>query len=373
MNLSLTEEQELLRRSAREFLQTLSPPSLAREVEDQHAPMSPVLWSALAAHGWLGLGLPEDIGGSGGGPLEVALFAEELGRAIAPVPWITSTVWSGALLAGHRSATAEDLLRQLVAGSAIVVPALREDDVGYRPEPLRCRAERRENGWRLTGEKRFVVDGQAASHLIVIARDGSGELSAFLVATRSDGITVTAHPTTAGDGLATVRLDNARPLDVVGPVGRGWGAIQAAERRATVALTAWMLGGAEKQLEAAVEYAKVRVQFGRPIGSFQAIQHKLAEVRWRLDALRLLTYQAASLLADGREAAVEVSEAKAYANRWVSWAMHRIHEVFAGIGFMRVHDTQLYYRRLKVAESIWGDEDYHRREVVRRRLLQPAG
>ncbi|MCS6801932.1 MAG: acyl-CoA dehydrogenase family protein [Chloroflexota bacterium] len=371
MNLSFTEEQELLRRAAREFLEAHSPPAVAREVEDRREAMSSLLWRSLAELGWLGLGLPEEVGGSGGGALEVALFAEELGRAIAPVPWIPSVVWSGALLAAFRSPPLDDLLRRIIAGSAIVVPALREHDLGYGPEQLRCRAERREDGWRLTGEKRFVVDGAAASHFVVLARDGAGRLTAFLVEAGGEGVTVTAHPTTAGDGLASVQLAEVRPLDVIGPVGNGWAAIQNAEQRATNALTAWMLGGTEKQLEAAVDYAKVRIQFGRPIGSFQAIQHKLAEVRWRLDALRLLTYKAASSLAAGRDAAIEVSEAKAYANRWISWSMHRIHEVFAGIGFMRVHDTQLYYRRLKVAESIWGDEQHHRREVVRGRLLQP--
>jgi alkylation response protein AidB-like acyl-CoA dehydrogenase len=374
MNLSLTEEQELLRRSAREFLETQSPPALAREVEDSRQPMSSALWASLAQLGWLGLGLPETAGGSGGGALEVAIFAEELGRAIAPVPWISSCVWGGILLADHRTPETDAVLQRAIAGTAVLAAAIREEDIGYGPDQIRCRAERRQDGWRLTGEKRFVVDGGAATHLVVLAREGARDgdtgLSAFLVPADDEGMTVAPQPTTAGDGLATVRLEDARPLAVVGPVGGGWAAIQKAERRATAALTAWMLGGAEKQLEAAVEYAKVRVQFGRPIGSFQAIAHKLAEVKWRLDALRMLTYQAAACLADGRDAALEVAQAKAYANRWVSWAMHRVHEVFAGIGFMRVHDTQLYYRRLKVAESLLGDEEYHRRQIVRGWLLR---
>lgn len=376
MNLSLTEEQELLRRSAREFLETQSPPSVAREVEDSRQALASGLWNSLAELGWLGLGLPEDVGGSGGGPLEIAIFAEELGRAIAPVPWISSSVWGGTLLAEHRSPELDALIRRMVAGTAIVAPAIREADIGYGPDQIRCRAERRQHGWRLTGEKRFVADGAAASHLVVLARDGSGDgaagLTAFLVQVGDEGVTVTPQPTTAGDGLATVVLDQARPLTVIGTVGSGWAALQRADQRATAAMTAWMLGGAQRQLEAAVEYAKVRVQFGRPIGSFQAVAHKLAEVKWRLDALRMLTYKAASFLADGRDATTEVSEAKAYANRWVSWSMHRIHEVFAGIGFMRVHDTQLYYRRLKVAESEFGDEQYHRRQIVRGRLIRAS-
>ncbi|MFN8534381.1 MAG: acyl-CoA dehydrogenase family protein [Dehalococcoidia bacterium] len=372
MNLSYSDEQHLLQRTARDLLEAQSPPALVREVEDTHQNFSLPLWASLAEHGWLGLGLPEVSGGNGGGPLEVAIFAEELGRTLAPAPWISTVVWGGALLVQQQSQATKDLLRRVIAGNALIAAATRED-AGYGPEAIRTRAEQRDGTWRLTGRKLFVVDGGAADHLVVLAHDPGAGLTAFLLRADDDGVRIAVQPTTGGDGLAVVDFENAEAIDILGAPGEGWAVLERPELLATSAFTAWMLGGAEKAFEAAVDYAKARVQFGRPIGSFQAVSHKLAEVRWRLDALRMLTYKAAAMLDRREDASVEVSEAKAYANRWGVWSMHRVHEVFAGLGFMRIHDTQLYYRRLVVASTVFGDETYHRRRVVRARVLQPAG
>ncbi|MCL6648884.1 MAG: acyl-CoA/acyl-ACP dehydrogenase [Chloroflexi bacterium] len=368
MNLSLREDQQLLQRAARDLLSAHAPVSLARQVEDERRGMARALWKVLADHGWLGVGLPAAVGGSGG-PVEVAVLAEELGRVIAPVPWLSTAVWSANVLAGCLEPAAARVLSQLIAGNAVVVPALRERDTGYRPTATHCQAAPADGEWRLSGEKQFVPDGSIADAFLVLARTGEGEEGLFLLPA-AEGVRLAVQPTTDGHSLAVLWLDQA-PAILLGAPGAGWALVEPAEWRAAAAAAAWMLGAAERALEMAVEYARVRVQFGRPIGSFQAVSHKLAEVRWRLDALRMLTYRAAAALARDPTSTAAVAAAKLYANRWTIWALHRCHEVFAGIGFMRIHDLQLYYRRLLAVGSLFGDEAHHQREVVRSQLFSP--
>lgn len=375
MNLSLNEAQEMLRSSAREFLSETSSPLVVRDVEATGRGYSRDLWQSMAGLGWLGLGLPESAGGMAGDMTDIALFAEELGRVVAPAPWISTVVWAGSLLANDSSDTAQELVQRIIRGEITVAVANREADLGYGPDTITLKAEQDGDSFRLSGEKRFVMDGAEADYFITVGRVGSGTgeegITLFVVESGAEGLRVIPQPTTDGDTQAVVQYDNVRPVAVLGEVGQGWALLEEPTRKATIALTAWMLGGAETAADMSVAYAKMRVQFGRAIGSFQAISHKLADVRWRLDAIRMLVVKAVSTFDDADNDA-DVSAAKAYGNQWIGWVMHRCHEVFAGAGFMKIHDLQLYFRRLLVAASWLGDEQYHRRNVVNRRIRNAA-
>lgn len=362
MNLDLTEAQLLLQRNARGFLEDACPQSLVREVEFTPPYYSRPLWRNMAELGWVGLAIPEDSGGLGGGPVDLAVLAEQMGRVNAPVPWLSTAVLGAGVLSA--AGGQDGLLRRVADGEAVLAVAVREADLGYGPNGIRTRY----SDGVLTGEKRFVEDAAAADMLIVAAREGA-EVSLFRVDVPSDGLRVVWEPTTAGNATAWIALDAVRPVARIGESGQGLRLLAGAAELATAVLCWWMLGAAERGLEMAVAYAKERVQFGRPIGSFQAISHKLADVRCRLDGIRMLATKAMQALATGEDVEVQVSMAKAYTNEGVRWAMHRCHEVFAGIGFMEIHDLQLYYRRMRQYEVFLGDANYHRNRVAQARVL----
>jgi alkylation response protein AidB-like acyl-CoA dehydrogenase len=373
MDLGLSEAQELLRRNAREVLEETCPQTHVREVEEKTPGISRGLWRSMADLGWLGLGAPSSAGGSDGDAVDLAVLAEELGRVNAPVPWLSTAVLATKLLADSGREMESGLVQRIVDGEAIVALAIREEDAGYSPNSISTAATASGDGYILNGLKMFVADGANADWLIVLARsgEGSGEngLGLFLVEAGAPGVTVEWQPNTSGEGLALVRLESARATSVLGRTGEGWRRLQGPTLLAAALHCRWMLGGADRALEMAVEYAKTRVQFGRPIGSFQAVSHKLAECKWKLTAARALTDRAIVALAEDDDPETPVSMAMAYTGTAVRNSMHSCHEVFAGIGFMKIHDLQLYYRRLKVAESRFGDVYFHRRNIAKRELL----
>ena len=356
---------DLLQQSARAFLSIESTPSVARAIEDNGEPYSKPLWDAIADLGWLSVGLSEEMGGTGESVPDLLTVAEELGRAIAPVPWISTAVLARTVLRDQPISDLQDVFVELLEGRTIIAAAIREQDSGYGP-PAHCHASYAQGEWTLNGEKHFVVDAGSADRFLVTAWTSAGP-TLFLVA--ASDVAVVRQKTVDGATLGIIRLENAHPEAIIGVVGKGVETLTPALNLATAALTAWMLGASEKSLEMATDYAKVRVQFGRPIGSFQAISHKLADVRWHLDALRVMVDRVADEYDLEQDPTASISVAKAYANRWVIWALHRCHEVFAGLAFMQVHDLQLYYRRVVAAASWLGDEEYHKDEVVRLRVL----
>lgn len=375
MDLGLTEEQEMLRKMARDFLTNECPKSLVRAMEEDERGYSPELWRKTAELGWPGLAFPEAYGGMGGSFLDLCVLLEEMGRALLPGPFFSTVVLGGLpLLAAGTEAQKKEFLPRLSRGELVMTMALTEPSGTWDASGVKARAARSDGGFTITGAKLFVPNAHVADVLLVVARTeprsrGENGLTLFLVDGKSPGIRCTQLKTIASDKQSEVVFNKVAVPDarVLGPVSGGWPIVAQALEKAAAAQCALMVGGAQQVLEMTVDYAKTRVQFGRPIGTFQAIQHKCANMVTDVDGARFVAYQAAWRLSEGLPATTEVSIAKA----WVSDAYRRAcaegHQIHGGIGFTKDHDMQLFFRRAKAGELAFGDGDFHR-EVVARQL-----
>ncbi len=367
MDLELNETQQMLRNSAREFLSRESPLSLVRAMEEDEKGYTTQLWQQMVELGWTGVALPESYGGDGGNFLDLAVLLEEMGRALTPGPFF-STVVLGALtlLDSGSNAQKQDLLPKVTRGQILMTLALTEVSASYEPWGVQMEAVREGDDFILSGTKLFVPDAHVSDVMIVATRtsrtgDPASGITTFLVPTSSPGMSTNLHHTLGADKQCEVVFEGVSvPAGgVLGEVDAGWPILMRTIERAAAAKCVEMLGGAEAVLAMTVEYAKQRVQFGRPIGSFQAIQHHCANMATDVECSRYVAYQAAWLMSEGLPAATEVSMAKA----WVSNAYRRVstlaHSCHGAVGFTREHNLQLYTRRAKAQEPAFGDANFH--------------
>jgi len=320
-------------------------------------------WRLLGTDmGLAGLGIPEDLGGPGGGLAELTVVAEELGRSLLPVPFFSSTVLAGQILARCPD-TAGDVLARLSSGDELTAFAGTDADGCWRPERLPVEAAGQEASWRLRGTAEFVLDGASAAHLVVAASTPSG-CDLFLVAGDGPGVQrralQTLDPTR---GQASVSFDGAPATPLTG-AGGGARAVRAALDVALVVLAAEQVGGAAACLDMATEYAKIRHQFSRPVGSFQAIKHKLADMLLLVEMGRSAVDRA--LLAEQDPA--RLAEAAAVAKIWCSDAFTTVStenvHIHGGIGFTWEHDAHLYFHRARADEELLGDATMHRERLA---------
>ena len=375
MDLGLNEEQEMLRKSAREFLSKECPKKLVRELDESDSGLSKELWKKMAGLGWMGLPFPEKYGGNGGTLLDLTVLLDEMGYNIVPGPFFATVVLAGfTLLEAGSEEQKQTYLTGICSGKTIMTVALTELDGTYLPESVETAAEAKGDQYELNGTKLFVPDANVADFLLVAVRtkkstDPADGISIFIVDVKSPGVKVTLLKTLGRDKLCEVVFDNVKvpSKNLVGKLNGGWPVIKSILRKAAVAKSAEMVGGAQASLDMAVSYAKERVQFGRPIGSFQAIQHYCANMVTDVDGSRFITYKAAWTESEGLPSDMEVSMAKA----WTSEAYKRVavlaHQIFGAIGFTMDHDMHLYFRRAKAGELAYGDADFHR-EIVAERL-----
>ena len=370
MDLELSEDQKMLRKTARDFLVNECTKPFVREMERDEKGYSPDLWQKMADLGWMGLPFPEQCGGWGGSFLDLAVLMEEMGRACLPGPFMASVVLSGlTILEAGSDAQKEQYLTAIAKGDIFTL-ALTEPNGGYDAASIHTKATAHGDDFVITGTKFYVPDAHVASHLLVLARTKEGAkedgLSLFLVDAKSHGIKCTQLKTIGSDKQCEVVFDNVKvpKANLVGKLNHGWPAVQKTLQLAAVAKCAEMVGAAQQVLEMTTAYAKERIQFDKPIGSFQAIQHHCANMLVDIDGMRLLTYEAAWLLSAGLPADKEVAMAKA----WVSDAIVRVaklgHQVHGGVGYTIDHDLQLYYRRGRAAASLFGDANYHREMIA---------
>ena len=362
----------MLRNSAREFLEQECPASLVRDLEEDPLGYSPELWAKIADLGWLGLPFPQGYGGMELSYLDLVLLLEEMGRSLLPGPFFSSVVLGGLTILSVGTPTQKrEFLPRIAKGETFVTLAFTEPSATYGPEGIQTTATLQDSEYVLSGTKLFVPDGQVADFLIVVARtqkssDPSQGITLFLVDAKAPGISITPLTTIAADKQAEVVFVDAHvsASAVLGEVDGGWFVLSRILDMAAVGKCAEMLGGADRVLEMTVEYVKQRVQFGRPVGSFQAVQHHCADMATAVEGCRYVTYQAAWRLSEGLPAAREVSIAKA----WVSDAYQRVcalaHQSHGAIGFTKEYDLQLYTRRAKAAEVAYGDGAYHRELVA---------
>lgn len=375
MDLGFSEEQEMLRKTARDFLQTECPTTLVKEMADDEKGYTPELWAKMAELGWMGLALPEEYDGMGMSFLDLSVLLEEMGRACLPGPFFSTVVLGGfTIIEAGNEEQKKDLLPKIATGEVILAMALTEPSASYDPASVMVKAVSDKDDYVISGTKLFVENAHIADYMVCVTRtkDGSSAedgITLFLVDGKSPGISTTVLKTIAGDKQCEVIFDNVRvpKKNMLGELDKGWPVVAKMLEMAAVAKCAEMVGGAQAALDMSVAYAKERIQFGRPIGSFQAIQHHCANMVTDVDGSRFITYQAAWKVSEGLPATMEVSMAKA----WVSEAYRRVtqlgHQIHGGIGFCMDHDMPLYFKEAKAAESTFGNADWHR-EIVAQQL-----
>jgi len=371
MDFGLSEEQEHLQRSAREFLERECPATFVRTVMSDPEGFPRGLYRQMAELGWAGLVIPELYGGLGLTLLDLALLMEEMGRAVLPGPFFSSTLATLALLQGAGTAQKKEWLPRLAAGDAVASLAWIEANDRLDADGISVRARKVRGGYRLSGTKMFVTDAHVADVLVVACRTGKGEEGVTLLLLPGDTPGVIIRPLQSIDQTrrpmeVELRDIELPPSAVVGGEGKGWKVLARVLDAACVALAADSLGGAQKSLEMAVEYAKVREQFGRPIGSFQAVKHMAAEVVSEVEPARSLVWYAAYACdAVPREASRAAAMAKARLSDVYSRTTNRAVQIHGGIGFTWEHDMHLWFKRAKWNEFAFGDATYHRERLAR--------
>jgi len=372
MDLGLSEEQEMLKTSARDFLQKECPKQLVKQLDESDTGYSPELWRKMAELGWMGLVFPEKYGGSDGSFLDLVVLLETMGYNILPGPFFSTVVLCGlTILASGTEEQKRELLPKIAAGEMILALALTEPSAGYDAASIKVKATARNGGYVINGTKLFILDANVADHILCVARTKETKnpedgITVFLVDARSPGIKCTLLKTLARDKQCEIVFEDVTvpEKNILGKPDKGWPIVKSTLQRATAAKCAEMVGGAQAALEMTVSYAKERVQFNRPIGSFQAIQHYCANMVTDVDGSRFITYKAAWELSEGLPATRDVAIAKA----WTSEAYGRVtllaQQIFGAIGFTMDHDIHLYYRRAKAGEIMFGDGDFQRAIVA---------
>jgi alkylation response protein AidB-like acyl-CoA dehydrogenase len=371
MDFAFSEEQEMLRRSTRDFLAKECSSKVVRKLMESADPYDKALWQKVAGLGWTALGIPEEYGGVGTF-LDLTVVLEEAGRALLPGPFFsTMGLAVPALIEAGTEAQKKEVLGAIADGSARATLALTEPSGKWDAGSVMLTAKPSGGAWQLDGVKLFVPDAEAADYMVVAARTrGEGEdgISLFLIKGRPHGMTVTPLKTLdMTRRWSEVRFDSVK-LDadsLMGTAGKAWPQLKRALEWATAALCAEMIGGAQKVLETSTEYAKTRHQFGKPIGIYQAVSHKLADMLVLSESGRSATYYAAwAVDADAPDRSLAASMAKAY----VSDAYRKVAgdgiQVHGGIGFTWEHDMHLYFKRAKSSEVTLGDATYHRELVA---------
>jgi alkylation response protein AidB-like acyl-CoA dehydrogenase len=373
MNFGFNEEQELLRNTARKFFENECGSDTVRRLMETPEGISAELWKKLAEQGWLGLIYPEPYDGMGLGLVDLVVLMEEMGRAVAPGPYFSTVLLGGlAILEAGGEGQKKEWLPKIAAGDKRVSLAWMEPSAQLGPAGVTLTAVEKGGKYTLSGTKLFVHDAHTADALVVAARTRPGVspdgVSLFLLPKGTKGLQVTLLPTMD----QTRKLCEVACSDVtvgadalLGAAGSGWAPLARVLDRATVALCAEMCGGAQKVLDMTVEYAKIRQAFGRPIGSYQGVKHRAADMLVDVENSKSITYYAAWALDENSpEAPLAVSMAKAYvsdAYRRVAAAGIQLH---GGIGFTWEHDLHLYFKRAKGSEFTFGDATHHRERVA---------
>jgi alkylation response protein AidB-like acyl-CoA dehydrogenase len=374
MDIGFSEEQGLLRDTARKFLDAACTTKFVRERMATPEAVTPEFWSQIAEQGWLGINFAEEDGGSGLGLVDLVVLMEEMGRAVMPGPYLATALLGGAAIRAAGSATQrQEYLPGIAEGALKATLAATEANARWDASGIMMNARPMRGGFELSGTKLFVPDAHLADIIVVAARTRDGS-------TMEDGVSLFVVPKDAA-GLSVAlmaSIDETRKLcevhfanvvvpqsAVLGELHQGWPALARVYDGASVALAAEMCGGAQRVLDMTVEYAKLRETFGKPIGSYQGVKHKCADMLVEVENAKSLTYYAAWAIDEGTaDAPLAVSMAKSYASdasRKVSNAGIQLH---GGIGMTWEHDLHLYMKRAKASEVAFGDATWHRERVA---------
>jgi len=379
MNFELNEEQQMLKKAARDFLENECPEKVVREAEDSDSGYSPELWKKAAELGWLGLVYPEKYGGSGMNILDMAILYEEMGRVLFPSPHLSTVILGGlSILEAGSEEQKADMLPKIANGNLILALALTEPEAswngkGWLAEGVTVPATVESNTYVINGTKLFVHDARIANYLLVAARTKKGRkpedgVTLFLVDAKSPGLSYTVLRTTAGDKRQSEVVFNKVKVpsqNIVGKLHGGWAPLEKVLKIGAVLLSAQMVGSGEKAMELAIDHAKTRIQFDMPIGIHNWVQEYCITAFADVQGTRNLVYEAAWMLSAGIPCDLEVAMTKARANEAIVDAHWQAHQVLAGVGFTTQDGVlPLHTRRGKVAQLYLGDTDHHLEKVA---------
>lgn len=373
MDLGFTKDQDLIRKSAREFFEKECPKDKVRELKEDEKGYDPKMWKKMIELGFLGLVIPEAYGGMEGDYLELVILMEEIGRNIVPGPLFTTVgVCAPAILEYGTDAQKDVILPAIAEKGQIWTLALTETAANYEASDIELTAVSEGEGYILSGTKLFVSYANVADRLLVVTRTTKHEnpeegITVFIVDKDNPGINVEVMPTAARDMRCEVSFDNVSVSkeNILGKVDQGWDIVEFILRYATVLKCAEMLGGSQSVLEIATKYAKERHQFDKPIGSFQAVQHKLVNLLTEIEGLKYLVYEAAWNIDVGSPSKTLASMAKIKANEVYHLVCYDGMIVHGAIGTTEEMDVGLYRLRTKTNEFDCGGTDFHRERVAR--------
>ena len=374
MDLRFTETQEILKKMARDFLTTECPKTMVRKLEQSEQGYSPELWKKMAELGWMGLIIPEEYGGMGYTFQDLVVLLEEIGRNILPGPFIATITSTFPILEAGNEEQKKELLPKIAQGELILTTALLEGEGVFDASGIAVKATPKGDDFIINGTKLFVEMAHVANHILCVTRTKDGTspekgITLFIVDSKTPGISCEVIPTTAADKLCEVRFNNVTvpKKNILGKIDEGWLIVEMMLRKGAIAKCAESIGAMQTCVEMTVAYSKERVQYERPIGAFQALQHIMADMWTSMETSRYLVYEAAWMESEGLPCAKEASMAKAYVNEVYKnlskWAV-RVH---GAIATSADHDIPLYYRRSKAADIAFGTTDFHR-EIVAQKI-----
>jgi len=368
MNFAFSEEQEELRRTVRQFLESKSPETEVRRLMETTEGYDPAVWKQMGQElGLQSIAIPEAYGGQGFSFIELGIVLEEQGRVLLCAPYFSSVVLAAnAILNAGTEDQKKDLLPGIASGDTIATLAFTEPSGKWDEAGITMEAMKKGDGWVLNGTKSFVLDGATASLILVAARTGKG-VSLFGVEGDASGLTRTALSTMDQTRKQAKLEFNGTPARLIGTEGDGWKTLSTVLDLAAVALAAEQVGGAQKVLDMSVEYAKVRIQFGRPIGSFQAIKHKCADMLLEVESAKSAAYYGMWCASEMNDELPSVASlAKAYCSEAYFHSAAENIQIHGGIGFTWEHPAHLYFKRAKSSELLFGDPTYHRELLAQR-------
>jgi len=374
MDLRFTETQEILKKMARDFLTTECPKTLVRKLEQSEEGYSPELWKKMAELGWMGLIIPEEYGGMGYTFQDLIVLLEEIGRNVLPGPFIATIASTFPILEVGTEEQKKELLPRIAQGELILTTALLEDEGVFDASGITVKATPKGDDFVINGTKLFVEMAHVANHILCVTRTKDGTapekgITLFIVDSKATGISYEVMPTTAADKLCEVRFNNVTvpKKNIIGKIDEGWPIVEMMLRKGAIAKCAESLGAIDTCVEMTVAYSKERVQYDRPIGAFQALQHIIADMWTAMETSRYLIYETAWMESEGLPCAKEASMAKAYVNEvykdTAKWAV-RLH---GAIATSADHDIPFYYRRSLAAHIAFGNTDFHR-EIVAQKI-----
>jgi alkylation response protein AidB-like acyl-CoA dehydrogenase len=368
VNFAFSEEQEELRNIVRSFLENKSPESAVREQMETEKGFDDAVWSQMAEQmGLQSLIIPEEYGGSGYSYVELTVVLEEMGRSLLCAPYFSTVVLAANTILHSGDDTAKkDLLPGIASGETRATLAFTEANGRWDEQGIEATATKDGDGYTITGEKMFVLDGHTADLVLVAARTDAG-VSLFHLPADASGLTRTPLSTMDQTRKQAKLGFDGTPATLIGTDGGGWDVLSTVLDLTAVALAAEQVGGAQFVLEMAVQYAKDRVQFGRPIGSFQAIKHKCADMLLEVESAKSAAYYAAWCAAEMNDELPSVASlAKAYCSEAYFHAAAENIQIHGGIGFTWEHPAHLYFKRAKSSELLFGDPTYHRELLAQR-------